>query len=523
MAWGLAVVLVLALVPLSALAQTAAAGASAVSILSEEPEATATPTEEAPPDPTATPTEEALPEPTATPTEEPDVEPTPTATPEGGVTPEPTEVPDALKVEFAGRIEALPASGLLGQWTVAGQTFTVDGATRIKIEGDDEVVEVGDWAEVKALRQADGSLLAFWIAVRPPYVTLRGPISEIPEGGLGIWVIAGQPVLVDEESRLSERARQAEVGAWAEALCRQMEDGQLWAQRLLVMHANHLVRVVGIIEEMGETSWVVSGVTVMLDAETRIVGTPAVGALADVHGAMDETHAFVADLIIVRGTPNRPKPQKFVNFEGLIESMPEGRIGNWVIAGRTVEVTSATQIDESKAPAEVGAPVVVRAVEREDGSLLALTICVKRLEGVQVQVVFTGTIGSMTPPPGLWEIGGRQVWVSASTKINTRQGQATVGAMVRVKALERSGQPLWGLEITVLRPHGGPRPSPTPRVRTEGGAVGPAGGSSTPTPGGSQPGGGQGNSGKPKPTPKPPNPNKPTPPAQGRGTQPRGR
>jgi hypothetical protein len=139
-------------------------------------------------------------------------------------------------------------------------------------------------------------------------VRLRGPITELPKADeeseaspIGEWVVAGQAVQVTAETKMSARADRAAVGDWAQVWA-QREDDELVALKVTVMHANKLTRVVGVIEEIGDEAWVVAGMTVSVTAQTKIVGTPAAGATADVRGAVDDEGAFLADKILVRGT-----------------------------------------------------------------------------------------------------------------------------------------------------------------------------------------------------------------------------
>jgi hypothetical protein len=86
---------------------------------------------------------------------------------------------------FAGRIESLPASGLLGDWTVAGKQFTVNGGTRV--EGA-RFARVGRVAQVGTLTQPDGTLIAAWVRVLPlgsgPYASVTPSPSRTPHPGV---------------------------------------------------------------------------------------------------------------------------------------------------------------------------------------------------------------------------------------------------------------------------------------------------------------------------------------------------
>jgi hypothetical protein len=68
--------------------------------------------------------------------------------------------------EVEGIVEALPESGVVGTWQVAGRTVIVTEATEIDLEG--QTLEVGVWVEVEGVAQADGSLAASEIEVDEP-------------------------------------------------------------------------------------------------------------------------------------------------------------------------------------------------------------------------------------------------------------------------------------------------------------------------------------------------------------------
>ena len=61
------------------------------------------------------------------------------------------------------------------------------------------------------------------------------------------------------------------------------------------------------------------------------------------------------------------------DFEGIIEYIPNGRIGTWVVGSREVVVTEATELEEDDGPLVIGACVEVdyddgrvEEIERED-------------------------------------------------------------------------------------------------------------------------------------------------------------
>jgi len=74
-------------------------------------------------------------------------------TPRPSETREPTETdqPDDDEIKLEGILESMNG----GIWVVAGQSVSVTGATDIR-----DSVQVGDRVEVRAVRQADGTLVA---------------------------------------------------------------------------------------------------------------------------------------------------------------------------------------------------------------------------------------------------------------------------------------------------------------------------------------------------------------------------
>jgi hypothetical protein len=67
--------------------------------------------------------------------------------------------------EFRGVVDSLPGTaGWIGEWTIDGRTVRVEPGTRIEQEHGRPAV--GAYVEVKAQRQADGSLKATKIEVK---------------------------------------------------------------------------------------------------------------------------------------------------------------------------------------------------------------------------------------------------------------------------------------------------------------------------------------------------------------------
>lgn len=123
--------------------------------------------------------------------------------------------------EFQGLIESWSAA----QWVVGGHVLIIDSNT--EIEGSPQQ---GLLAEIKALRQSDGSLLAKHIVVRLPTqeVQFEGLIEEIHPLQ---WVIEGVIVRIDAETYIGGTPA---VGSMAEVQGLLLPDGAVLARRIEV-------------------------------------------------------------------------------------------------------------------------------------------------------------------------------------------------------------------------------------------------------------------------------------------------
>lgn len=133
---------------------------------------------------------------------------------------------DGYRSKFYGTVEALP-EGLIGIWTVNGRTVVVTEQTRI--EEEHGRVLVGAYVEVKGA--SDGQTLhASKIEVKRNSSSrsdddskyqrsdheFYGVVKELPSGDLGIWLIDGREVIVDQQTRIETKHGRPMVGARVE-------------------------------------------------------------------------------------------------------------------------------------------------------------------------------------------------------------------------------------------------------------------------------------------------------------------
>jgi hypothetical protein len=150
---------------------------------------------------------------------------------------------------------------------------------------------------------------------------------------------------------------------------------------------------------------------------------------------------LVSVLLMVIAAPAKNKDK--VQFEGLIETLPVGLLGDWVIGGRIVHVSAATNIKQDHGiVAGLDVFVEVKGSLLPNSSINATEIEVKAGPGAVHQAKFSGFVNKL-PNSGLigdWAVDGRAVHVSNTTDIKMERGLVTLNAFVEIKGfLEEDG------------------------------------------------------------------------------------
>ncbi|MFL6216862.1 MAG: DUF5666 domain-containing protein [Blastocatellia bacterium] len=169
-------------------------------------------------------------------------------------------------------------------------------------------------------------------------------------------------------------------------------------------------------------------------------------------------------------------------FTGTVSSLPSGGfIGDWTVDGRTVHVTASTLINEEDGHITVGAVVKVEGRALADNSVNATEIELRQAGSGggsgsggsgsgsggsgsgsgggddSSQPHFKGTIESF--PAGFvgdWQVGGRTIHVTASTRIETNDGPVAIGAFVEIEGTLRADGSMNATKIEVKsNPAGG--------------------------------------------------------------------
>ena len=264
-------------------------------------------------------------------------------------------------VHFEGFVQSRPTDTKVGTWVISGQSVHVlQGTLVLQIRGR---AEVGAKVDVTARQLDNGQLEAKVIMVMQPAVALTVIRGQLTEFGTDYLVVNGLRIQYNGETRI--------VGTLAVGATVRVEALVTAAQYLakvievLPSPQREVIRFAGAIESFSDTQWTVGGRQVSIDAQTRILGTPALGQQAKVLALVREDESLLALVIQVVPAPET------VEWTGVIRRMPSSRTGPWLIGDRLVFVDANTEIVGTPA---VGSTAHVHAVRTGQRPLLATRI-----------------------------------------------------------------------------------------------------------------------------------------------------
>jgi hypothetical protein len=303
--------------------------------------------------------------------------------------------PGTKPLEVKGTVTAMPASGFVGDWTIGGKAVKTTDATII--DQEEGPLVVGATVEVKGTLGEGGVILATKIEVDTSGPeddddgmndgSLTGAIEALPDGTfVGNWKVAGQTVIVLTTTRLDQEDGGFVVGAIVEVHGTPSPDG-LVASKIETKSSaappepeDDLLKIEGLIESLPADGlvglWKVAGVDVTVTATTKLEdegGPFVVGAPVEVKGFPAAGGGIEATKIETESGNGAPEPA--LVFFGVVEALPPGgMIGVWTIAGRTVNVTDATELQDEDGPLVVGANVKVKGWLQDDDTVEAREI-----------------------------------------------------------------------------------------------------------------------------------------------------
>jgi len=302
--------------------------------------------------------------------------------------------PGTKPLELKGTVTAVPASGFVGDWTIGGNAVKSTDATII--DQEEGPLVVGANVEVKGTLGDGGVILALKIEVEGSGSDgdddgmddgeIKGAIEALPiDTFIGTWTVAGRKVIVLTTTRLDQEHGGFVIGAIVEVHGTPGPDG-LVASKVETKSSvappepeDDLLKIKGLIEILpagliGE--WQVAGIKVQVTGTTKLEEEDvpfAVGVPVEVKGFPIPGGGVEATKIETESGNGAHEPA--LVFFGTVEAMPpSGLIGVWTIAGKTVNVTDATELQEEDGPFAVGANVKVKGWAQEDGAVEAREI-----------------------------------------------------------------------------------------------------------------------------------------------------
>lgn len=401
--------------------------------------------------------------------------------------------------KLTGKIEALPAGGTVGNWTVAGRTVQVTAST--KIDRDDAPLAVGTCVDVKGTTVSATVIAAEKIDTRPAAkcnavasppvgsVEIFGSIDQLPTAGLvGDWRVGGTLVRVTAQTRIEQERGPAVVGACVEVEGTRNTDNSIAAAKIEVKsgiggcrgnddNEKPQIEFRGLVQTApaaGSTQWVISGRKVLILPNTDIrpnLRSLSVGDCVEVEGKLGTDVIVTASKIQILGNGvcrNALDNQADLSFYGLITALPAGSgPGDWTVGAMLVKITASTRLLDG--PFTTGKCVEVKG-DFATGNVINAT----RIEGQAAsrcaapgptpggappaagQTVFEGTVelvpaGAATGvATGAWRVGGRNVTADANTSLNVSKGLALPGSCVRVTGNLQADSSIRATAIEVL-------------------------------------------------------------------------
>jgi hypothetical protein len=303
-----------------------------------------------------------------------------------------------------GEVEFIGENG--ENWVIGGQTYLTHTATVVI-----GAPLVGDIVFYEGHLEDEAKVLDLILLIRRNPANTFTLVGEVEEMGETLWVVNGQTIAVTD---LTEWDEDIEVGDLVRVEGIVLPGGSLQAEYIILFEdlPGTPFDFTGVVEEMGEESWLVSDVEVTVDDDTDIDEGLAVGDLVRVQGWVLEDGTWLASSI----KAELDESSAF-EFTGYIESMSP-----WVVSGIGFETREWTVIDDDL---ELGDLVRVKGLIQADGTWVAYEIQ-KVDEGLLS--VLIGRVFSMNP----WVVAGVSLNVDEETVI---VGEITVGMLVRVEML----------------------------------------------------------------------------------------
>ena len=281
----------------------------------------------------------------------------------------------------------------------------------------------------------------------------RGLVENRPDGLVGTWVIGGLTFEADSNTQFNEEDGPLEVGTCADVDYVVTDTANLALEidsKALVEcnddNDNIYMEVYGYLDAFPDGlvgDWVVNGITYTADANTEFeieYGDFAVGICVEVEYIPDTLQALE-----IETKPNYKCDGNDValsQVNGVLQSFPDGLIGDWVVNGVTYVADANTEFDQEDGPFFIDGCVEVKYMSATNAAVeISTTEADDCSNGSGFgHIKFYGLIGAI--PDGLvgvWTIGGLDFTSTITTELDTEDGDFAVGVCASVEYYDDAG------------------------------------------------------------------------------------
>jgi hypothetical protein len=223
------------------------------------------------------------------------------------------------------------------------------------------------------------------------------------------WLVNGQKILITDQTVVDDDIVKGDLVRIKGIV---LGDGELQAEEILLISDDTKIpfEFSGVVQDIGQQEWLISGITVTVNADTVFDNGLAEGDAVQVKGLIMDDGTWWASSI----TPFLDESSAF-EFVGYID-----QIDPWIIAGVNIDTQDWTAIDEGL---QAGDLVQVSGQIQPDGTWLAFEI---RRYDQALLTILVGRVFSIDP----WVVSGVKLNVDTETII---EGQIELNMLVRVE------------------------------------------------------------------------------------------
>jgi hypothetical protein len=306
-------------------------------------------------------------------------------------------------------------------WRIGGLDFHTTNST--VIVGNPQL---GDRVAVDGHVAPDGTRIADVIVLLSHAPENRfefsGPVEAM---GSAHWTIAGRTVEVTQTTHIDAGIK---VGDLVKVNGVIKPGGALLAENIRLLTVTGMpFEFTGLVQQMGNPTWTISGLSIAVNLSTTIEIGIAVGDVVKVEGHILPNGTWLADEI------KRADDERQFEFSGIVQNM-----NPWVVSGISFSTTEETEID---AGIKIGDQVKVEGRILADGTWQAEEITL--LANQFLTFDFIGQVNSINP----WVVSGISITVNSSTTIDSG---IVVNDTVRVTGRVLPDNSLLAEHITLL-------------------------------------------------------------------------